>query len=196
MDEPAVARGAGVKSVDVEARGHAGTFLQARQNGGVVDAVLRHMAIGGPLAAADGDEAGVFDANGVVAGKRRGVAGISGAHQRTNAGEDAGHIAAVGLLREVEGRGPEHELDFPLLRHRLERGLVDRRVGGADQRVAVPGNGEHHAAVAGVRDHDGAVAGQKGAVEHQVDALAGSDDGLHRGVRHAAQIVGERSRWR
>ena len=54
-------------------------------------------------------------------------------------------------------------------------GVVDRRIGGADQRVAVPGNGEHHAAVAGVRHHDGAVAGQKRAVEDQMNALAGRD---------------------
>ena len=51
----------------------------------------------------------------------------------------------------------------------------DRRIGGADQRMAMPGNGEHHAAIAGVRHHDGAIAGQKRAVEHQVHSLARRD---------------------
>ena len=67
------------------------------------------------------------------------------------------------------------------------------RVGGADERVAVPRDREHHAAVAGVRHHDGALAGEKRRVEDEMHALAGRDGGLGRGVGHAAHGVAERA---
>ena len=58
---------------------------------------------------------------------------------------------------------------------RLERRRVDRRVGRADQRVAVPRDREQHAAVAGVRHHDRAVARQERAIEDEMNALARRD---------------------
>jgi hypothetical protein len=61
---------------------------------------------------------------------------------------------------------------------RLVGGVLDRRVGGADDGAVVPGNGEQHAAVAGTRHHDGGVTAQEGAVEHEMDALAGRHHGL------------------
>ncbi len=68
---------------------------------------------------------------------------------------------------------------------------LDRRVGGADERMAVPGDGEHDAAVAGVRHHDGGVAGQEGAVEDEVGALAGRDHRRRIGIGQTAHGIGE-----
>jgi hypothetical protein len=115
-------------------------------------------------------------------------------HQRANAGKHAQDIAARGLPCQIKRGGREDEIDLLLQRHRLERGAVHRSIGGADQRVAVPWNSEHHAAVAGMRDHDGVLAGQKGAVEDQVHSLAGRDHRRDGGIRLPAQVVGERPR--
>ena len=82
------------------------------------------------------------------------IRAVAGFDQRPDAGEDAEHIGARRRLGEVAARGLEDELDLLVERARLERRLGDRRVGRADQRVAVPGNREHHAAVARVRHHD------------------------------------------
>ena len=73
-------------------------------------------------------------------------------------------------------------------------GSANRRVGGADQRVAVPGDGEHHAAVARVRHHDGAPARQERPVEHEVDALARRDHRRGRRIGQAAHAVREGAR--
>ena len=165
--------------------GDARLVRQPRERGRLVDAVFRHVAVGGPLAPADRDQAGILDADGVVARERRGVAALAGAHQRPDAREHAEHVGARRLPVQVERRGLQDELDLLLQRHRLQRGLRNRRVGGAHHRVAVPRDGEHHAPVAGVRHHDGVVAGQERSVEHQVDALAGRDHRLRRRGRPA-----------
>ena len=45
-------------------------FGELGERRGLVDAVLGHVAIGGPFAAGDGEQAGVVDVDGVVAGER------------------------------------------------------------------------------------------------------------------------------
>ena len=76
-------------------------------------------------------------------------------------------------------------------RPRLERWRRNRRVGGADERVTVPRNREHHAAVRRVRHHDRRVGRQKGVVEHQMNALARRDQRLRVGLGQPAHRVGE-----
>ena len=94
---------------------------QVRQRGRLIHAVLRHVAIGGPFAAADGDQAGIFDADDMIARERRRVGGAVRFHQRADAGEHAENIGARGLLGQIERGGVKDELDFLLHGHRFER---------------------------------------------------------------------------
>ena len=48
---------------------------------------------------------------------------------------------------EIAARSLQDEIDLFRERTRLERWILDRRIGGSDQGVKVPGDGEHHAAV-------------------------------------------------
>ena len=178
--------GRAMAAVDGQVGGDARAFFETAEGGGLVDAVLGHATIGGPLAAGDGDDARVFDDDGVIARERRGASGIALLDQRADTGEDAEHVGARGRLGEVERGGLQDKVDLLLHRDGFERGLRHRRIGGADNGVAMPRDGEHDAAVAGVRHHDGVIARQEPAVENQVDALAGSDDGRDGGVGHTA----------
>jgi hypothetical protein len=73
----------------------------------------------------------------------------------------------------------------------LERRLGDRRVGRADESVAVPGDREHDAPVARVGHHDGAPSWQVGPVEDEVDPLAGDDERRKPGLGQAPDGVAE-----
>ena len=48
-------------AVELEVFGDAGFVVEAADEGGVVEGVFGHLAVGGPFAADDGDEAGVGD---------------------------------------------------------------------------------------------------------------------------------------
>ena len=85
----------------------------------------------------------------------------AGAAQGADAREDAQDVGARRLLFQVQRGGLQDELDLLLEGDGLQRRFVDGRVGGADERVAMPRDREHHAAVAGVRDHDGALGRQE-----------------------------------
>ena len=88
----------------------------------------------------------------------------------------------------------QDEFDFLIERQRFKRGVFNGRIGGADQRVAVPRNGKHDAPIAGVGHHDRVVAGQKFALENQMDSLAGRDDVGRVGIGHLADGVSECAR--
>jgi len=48
------------------------SFRELRQRCGLIDAVLGHVAVGRPFAAADGDQAGAVDLDDMIARQRRG----------------------------------------------------------------------------------------------------------------------------
>ena len=50
---------------------------QIGQRRGLVDAVLRHVAVGRPLAAGDAEQAGLVDVDGVIARERGGVLAVA-----------------------------------------------------------------------------------------------------------------------
>ncbi len=60
--------------MDVEVAGLARNFVELAEGDGVVDAILGHVAIGGPFAADDGEQAGALDVDGVIARERGGFA--------------------------------------------------------------------------------------------------------------------------
>lgn len=176
-------------AVDHEVVGGAVLHGEAADHLGLVDDVFGHAAVGGPLAAGDGDEAGVGDEDGVIAGEGGGGLGVFHGDEGAEAGVDAEDIGGGGIAREVAGGVGHEELDFVRQGAGLERGVVHRGVGGADDDAAVPGDGEEDAAVVGLGDHDGGVAGEELAGEDEVDALTGGDDGVGLGVVHAADVV-------
>ena len=147
-------------SVNVQVACHAGFFIETSERDGVIDAILRHVAIGGPFAARDGEQAGIIDMDGVIAGKSRCLARIrsGGFHQRANANVHAKDVLPARWPAEIAFRRFEDEFDLLLHGQRIVGGLVDGGVGGADDGVAMPGNGEEHAAIAGMRHHDGRIA--------------------------------------
>ncbi len=109
--------------------------------------------------------------------------------QRTQAGPDAGDIVAGGIARQIARGGFQDEVDVVILGARLQRQVTARRVGGADDGVAVPGHQEQHAAVVGLGHQDRAIAGQEAARQRQVYALAGRDHHLRALVLHAPYRV-------
>ena len=136
-----------MESVDVEGACHARPLGQPREIGRLIDGVLGHVPIRRPLAAGRRQQPGCVEVNRVIARQRRRQLAVSAFHQRPDADEDAQHVAASRRLDEVLGGGLEYELDFLRQWLRFERRVVDWRIGGADERVAVPGNREHDAAV-------------------------------------------------
>ncbi|GIV59844.1 MAG: hypothetical protein KatS3mg043_0933 [Rhodothermaceae bacterium] len=85
--------GVDVPAVQVKGFRHTRAFVQVSQHGRLVDGVLGHLAVGGPLAAGDGDEPRAGDVERVVPrdlGRFRPV--VAGVHERAEAGEDAQHV--------------------------------------------------------------------------------------------------------
>ena len=82
-----------------------------------VDHVLGHLAVGRPLAAGDGDQARRRETTIVWSRESAAVArAVAGLHQRTQAGEDAQHVAGDGGRAQVARGVRQEELD--LLRQR------------------------------------------------------------------------------
>ena len=156
--------------------GQARLVRQIRQSGGLIHAALRHVAIGRPLAAGDAQQPALINVDGMIPRERRRIAALARFRQRTNSGEDAEDVGSGRFLLQVKTRGFQHEFDFLIEGDGFQRCLFHRRIGRADQRVAMPGNGEHDAPIFGVRHQDGIVARQKRAVQHQMRALARRDE--------------------
>ncbi|MNL02291.1 hypothetical protein D3C87_1227920 [compost metagenome] len=146
--------------------------------------ILGHLAIGGPLAAGDRDQARLRHQNRMFARQRRGGRLASRLDQRPQPGPDAGHVGARGVAGQVACRRLQDEIDVVGARAGLQRQVVARRVGGADDGVAVPGHDEQHPAVIGLRNQDRPVAGQEAARDGQVHALARRHHGPRLPVLH------------
>src|SRR5271170_3303243 len=101
-------------AVNVQTSRDAGLFLQSTEGGGVVDTVLRHMPIGGPLSANDREQTGVINVNRVVARKGGGLSiGCSGGlDQRPDSYIHAENIFAGRLVTEIAAGGLEDEFDL------------------------------------------------------------------------------------
>ncbi len=179
-------------AVDGQVVGTAGALVERAEGDGVVDAILGHVAVGGPLAAGDGEQPVVVDVDDVVAGERRGFAASGvGLYEGADTGVDAEDVSAGGRMAEVLGGGFEDEVDFFFEGARLVDGLGNGCVGGSDDGVIVPGNGEEDTAIAGARHHEGAVSAEEGFVEDEMNALAGRNHTIGAGVGHVADDISE-----
>ena len=76
--------------------------------------------------------------------------------------------------------------DLLVQRTRLDRQIVGRRVGRADQDVVVPGDREEDAAVIGARNQEGRVARHERSVEDQMGTLAERQERRGTGRHRAA----------
>ena len=76
-------------AVDHEAGGDAVAHAEAAEHFGVINDVFGHAAVGGPFAAGDGDEAGVCDEDGVIAGEGGGGFAFLHGDEGAEAGVDA-----------------------------------------------------------------------------------------------------------
>ena len=155
----------------------------------MVDAILGHVAVGGPLAAGDGEQAGGVDVDDMVARESGGFA--VALDERAQAYVDGEHIGAGGRTNEEARGSVENELDLFFERARFEAWRVDGRIGGSGNGVAMPGNDKEHPAVACFGNHESSIALQERALENQVNALAGDHERLGGGVGHVADGVGE-----
>jgi len=137
-----------------------GSFVPAQSARlGLVDRIFRHVPIRRPLPAGNRQQSGRIDMDRVVARQRSRGCGAAAANQRANAHRDAQHIRPRrGAVQILSGR-LQNEGDLLVHGARLERRFRDGCVGGSDQRVPVPRDGEHHASIARVRHHDGALTG-------------------------------------
>ena len=116
---------------------------------------------------------------------------VGGAHERALAGEDAEDIGARRRLGEVARGGAEDEVDFLLQRARLQRRRGHGRVGGAEDELAMPRDGEEHAAVLRFRNEQRRVAGLKTPVDHEVNPLARREHRRRAGLVHPPDAVGK-----
>ncbi len=122
--------------------GATGALGKAGEAGGGGDGVLPHLAVGGPFAAGDSDEAGRGDEQGVVAGQGSGVVTVAVFDQGAQAGKDAEDIARHRIAAEIARRMFEQKVDLRRLRARFNIDAGYRGVGGADDHPLVPGDGE------------------------------------------------------
>ncbi len=174
--------------------------LEAPDLDGRVDGVLRHLAVGGPLAAGDRDKARLAGDDGVVAreaggvGRAAVVAGLGvSLYQWPQAAPGGEHVSDVDGQVEVLAHVPEDVLD--VLGGGAGLGLDLRRVvGGADHGVPQPGQEEEHPAVLGLRYQQAGVRWAEAAGQDGVHARARLEHGRGRRVVEAAHGVGEGAR--
>ena len=99
-------------TVDLQMAGPTGTLIQPCQCFGLIDGVLRHFSIRRPLAAGNGQQAGVGDQNCVVSGQRGCVPGVSHLHQRPQTSLDTEDITAPGALVQILRNARQDEFDL------------------------------------------------------------------------------------
>ena len=167
------------------------TFLQPAHQRRLIDGVLAHLAVSRPFAARDGHESRERNLQVMVARNGRRASPIRRLHQRTQSREDAAHIAAHGIFREVTRGVLEDEFNLLVERARLQRRLGHGRVRGADDDLVMPRHSEEHASVVRVRNHHSGIAGEKFLVQHEMHALARRDDVAGVRIIHAQHRIGE-----
>jgi len=186
--------GGRVVAVEMERRGDAWPRLEPGHLERGLDGVVRHAAIGRPLATGHRHETARRDLDHMLARDLlRGLL-VGGARQRPQPREDREDVRLGRRLREIAARVPQDEADLLGARARLEFGLAHLGVGRSDERAAVPRNDEEDASVVGVRHHDRVVRGQEFPRKDEVDAARGLDRRRGAGALHAADPVGEHAR--
>ena len=159
---------------------------------GGVDALLGHLAVGGPLAAGASDESGGRNVDQVVAHEGLGVLGLGVADQRAETGPGGQDVAAADV--DVGGQVVADLVENPLDRLLIGQGVLGHGrglVGGTGDGVALPGEEEDDAAVGGGRVDQAHLAGAVVAGEDNVHTGGGSDNVLAVLVVHLADGVGE-----
>jgi hypothetical protein len=192
------ARGGDGGGVEAERRvlGPARAGIEPGVLRGGVHHVLRHPAVGRPLAPGDGDEARARGEDGVLARDprrppARGRRTDDG--ERADPREDRAQVGARGRRVEVAGEGLEDEVDLRGRGRGLEVGGVGWLVGRPRDDHALERDGEQHAPVGRLGHDERVVAREELAGEHDVRAARGADDRLGAGLVHPADRVGERA---
>mmetsp|Transcript_99 Transcript_99/g.263 ORF Transcript_99/g.263 Transcript_99/m.263 type:complete len:476 (-) Transcript_99:556-1983(-) len=169
----------------------------------LVYGVLRHLAVGGPLAAADGDHVARVDFDDMLARNGLGVVTVDVLDQGPDARPGRADVVAGDAPVEVAAALPEHKVNLVragLGEHR-DRGS---RVGGAAERAAFPREEEEHAAIGSVWHNEAHLRRAKVVGEDNVDPARRDDEVIVivgaavilaiLGLRHAAQGVAKRAR--
>ncbi|KAG1187518.1 hypothetical protein G6F35_014431 [Rhizopus arrhizus] len=113
--------------------------------------VLRHAAVCRPLAARHRHQPGVGHQDGVLARQLLGRRLTRGLDERTQAGPDAGDVVTRRLAAQVARGRAQDEVHVLGAGFGVQRQVVTRRVGRANDGVAVPRHHEQHAAVVDAR---------------------------------------------
>ena len=140
--------------------------------------ILGHGAVGGPLATGDAHQARLADRHRVFAADAFGAGAIvmRRLDQRAQTDPDAAHIFAARRLLQILGRFIQDESHFRVKRLRLTRQVLARRVGGAQNHLAQPRHRKQNAAIGRLGHHQGVIGREERFVNHQVHTLAGCDD--------------------
>lgn len=154
--------------------------------------MLGHGPVGGPLAASDGDEIGGADVDDVVAGQGLGVVLVGIGDQRADAAPCGEHIATAHLHIRIQ-------IVLDLVEDKLDLVLGGRwivgdfagQVGGAGNRLPLPGQEEDDAAVGSGGIQQTHLIGAIVARQYDMNSGTGAADALHRGVVHLADGVRE-----
>ena len=158
-----------------------------------VDHVAGHDAVGGELAAADGEDAGGAEVDDVLAAGAAGASllAVAAGHEGADAGPGADDVGAheLGLGEEGVGGG-EQVFDVGLAGADLGGVGAGGGLRGADDGVLAGGEHEHDAAVHGGQEREGVAVAEPLARHGDVDALAATHGGrLARGIELADLVA-------
>ncbi len=141
--------------------------------------ILRHGAIGCPLATGHGDESIGICHDRVLARQTLGVSRVPiGCHQWSQSYPDAAYVPALQRAAQHLAGLFQDEVQFLFERLRFSRQILPGRISGAEDDRAHPGHGEQHATVLCLGYQQGMLSGHEGAIHDYVYALTGRDQPL------------------
>ncbi|KAI6752390.1 hypothetical protein HG530_013759 [Fusarium avenaceum] len=163
-----------------------GSGLDVEELEGLVDGVLSHLSVCGPLSSGAGEEAGGRGCNEVASDEGFGVLRVGVLDESSQ--NVLARQSRVGVQKLADLS--ENEVNVVLLRDRCTLDLAGV-VGGTGKSVSLPGKNKDNTAVRGGSVEETKTVGADALGEHDVHAGGGSDDGLARGVVHLVDGVGE-----
>jgi hypothetical protein len=131
-------------------------LLKSPQKDRVIDRVLSHLAVGGPLAAHDRDESSLGDEYFVVARNGFGRRSILPrlADKRSLPGKNAEDIFLLRITGQITCSVAKNETNLLGKGSRLDLGILHGCVGRPDKDLTMPGDNKEDAPIIGVWHHD------------------------------------------